>query len=245
MIYNMPKVSIIIATFNAAKTLQTALDSVNGLQMKDWECLIVDGASKDNTIDIVKQYCEKDSRFRYISEPDNGIYDAFNKGWKMACGEWIHYLGSDDRLTPDGLKDLLEHAEDFSVVSGNVYLVYDDGGLKLNLSKGFGGCHQGKLVKRNLLMEFGGFNTAYKILADKDLFIRMKNRGIPIKNISTCVAYFSLGGVSQSLNTIWKRAQENFYIYKADKSIRYPLWKTACIYVRSLLSALKHKYKIK
>ena len=79
-------VSIIIATYNSGKTLRRALDSVLNQSYQDWECIVVDGASKDNTIGIVKEYVKKDSRFRYISEPDHGIYDAFNKGWKMAKG---------------------------------------------------------------------------------------------------------------------------------------------------------------
>ncbi len=69
-----------------------ALDSVLNQSYQDWECIVVDGASKDNTIGIVKEYVSKDARFRYISEPDHGIYDAFNKGWKMAKGQWVMYL---------------------------------------------------------------------------------------------------------------------------------------------------------
>lgn len=237
----MPKISIIIATFNAAKTLQTALDSVSSLQMQDWECIIVDGASKDETIEIVRRYANADSRFRYVSEPDKGIYDAFNKGWKMARGEWIHYLGADDRLTPDGFSELLINVTDVPVVSGNVCLAHDDGTLKLNVSKGFGGCHQGKLVKRDLLMKFGGFNTAYRILADKDLFMRMKNGNVPIKNVDVCVAHFALGGVSQNFDMLWERTKENFRIYREDKNTRWPLLKTAYISVRSLLVIWKHK----
>lgn len=78
----MNAISIIIATFNAAKTLRKALDSVLNQTYKDWECIIVDGASKDNTISIVKEYVQKDTRFRYISEPDKGIFDAYNKDGK-------------------------------------------------------------------------------------------------------------------------------------------------------------------
>lgn len=101
-------VSIIIATYNSEKTLRRALDSVLNQSYQDWECIVVDGASKDNTIGIVKEYVKKDSRFRYISEPDHGIYDAFNKGWKMAKGEWVMYLGSDDRLTTNGFSEVFK-----------------------------------------------------------------------------------------------------------------------------------------
>ena len=77
----MPLVTIIIATYNSSATLREALSSVLNQSFQGWECIIVDGASKDNTIEIMEEYCEKDARFRYVSEPDNGIYDAFNKGW--------------------------------------------------------------------------------------------------------------------------------------------------------------------
>lgn len=75
-------VSIVIATYNSKKTLRRALDSVKNQSYQDWECVIVDGASKDGTVEIIKEYKNKDFRFRYISEPDNGIYDAFNKDGK-------------------------------------------------------------------------------------------------------------------------------------------------------------------
>ena len=115
-------VSIIIATYNSEKTLRRALDSVLNQSYQDWECIVVDGASKDNTIGIVKEYVSKDARFRYISEPDHGIYDAFNKGWKMAKGEWVMYLGSDDEYTKDGIKVLMENSDGADVVYGNVIL---------------------------------------------------------------------------------------------------------------------------
>ena len=127
----MPKISIIIATYNSGRTLRAALESVHGQTFQNWECIIVDGASKDDTIDIVKEYCAKDSRFRYISEPDHGIYDAFNKGWRMAKGEWVHYLGSDDTLTPNGMSVVAAELDDtYAIVTGNVYLHRVDGTVK-------------------------------------------------------------------------------------------------------------------
>lgn len=116
------KTSIIIATFNAAKTLNKALDSVLNQTYQNWECIIVDGASKDDTINIVKEYVQKDTRFRYISEPDKGIYDAFNKGWEMAKGDWIYYLGSDDILLPNGLESLIKGTDtnSYDIIYGNV-----------------------------------------------------------------------------------------------------------------------------
>ena len=114
---NSPKISIIVATFNAAKTLSVALNSILSQTFQDWECIIVDGASKDNT------YIERDSRFRYVSEPDKGIYDAFNKGWKLAKGKWIYYLGADDELLPNAFDNLFKNdLNDLDIVYGDIIL---------------------------------------------------------------------------------------------------------------------------
>lgn len=79
-------VSIIIATYNSERTIKRALESVMNQTYQNWECLVIDGNSKDKTIEIVNNFVKFDSRFRYISESDNGIYDAFNKGWQKASG---------------------------------------------------------------------------------------------------------------------------------------------------------------
>ena len=204
-----PKVSIIIATYNSGKTLNAALDSVLNQAYQDWECIVVDGASKDNTIDIVRTYTEKDNRFRYISEPDKGVYDAFNKGWKIACGEWIHYLGSDDKLTPNGIADIMAAShEDVELMTGHCYIEKIDGTIKPCMSQGYSGCHQGKLVRRSVLERFNGFNLSYPILADYDLMVRMEKAKVPIINVDTYVAYFAMSGMSQKLKWLIERFKE-------------------------------------
>ena len=74
-----PKVSIIIAAYNAGPTIEKALCSVEKQSFQDWECLIIDGMSQDDTIQKVKYFADKDNRFRVFSEPDKGVFDAFNK----------------------------------------------------------------------------------------------------------------------------------------------------------------------
>lgn len=212
-----PKVSIVIATLNAEKTLDNALRSVTAQSYQDWECIIIDGVSQDGTIDIILKYVASDSRFRYISEPDKGIYDAFNKGLRMAKGEWVHYLGSDDRLTHDGLSDLMAIPhDDVEVLCGDCYVEKIDGTVKPNISHGFIGCHQGKLVRRSTLNHFGGFNLRYRISADRDLMIRMKNAGVRIAHADTFVAYFSMAGASQSLGGLARRFKERYLLTKAN-----------------------------
>lgn len=207
-------ISIIIATFNSAKTIRTALESVKNQTFDSWECIVVDGASKDGTIDIVKEFANSDSRFRYISEPDKGIYDAFNKGWKIAKGEWIYYLGSDDKIIDDAFKKIKKHlSANTEVLAGNVLAEHIDGKIKRVVSKGFDGCHQGKLTKKSVLSKYNGFNLKYKILADYDFYARIQGE-CNVINIMDDIAYFKMGGASQNLKNLFYRYNEYFLIRK-------------------------------
>ena len=237
----MSKLSIIIATYNSAATLSCALESVLCQNFKDWECIIVDGFSTDNTIGIVKQYCECDARFRYISEKDSGIYDAFNKGWKMAKGEWIYYLGSDDRLTKNGMLELMETPDNSDIIGGGVYLCRDGEKPKAQYTKGIGGCHQGFITKRSVIEELGGFDMQYKIFADKDLLIRLGNAGYKIDNYPILIAHFYIGGISQNIKSLYTLTRERYKSYKNTGYTKHPLASSINSYIHALLVFFNHK----
>ena len=232
-------VSIIIATYNSGKTLRRALNSVLNQTYQDWECIVVDGASKDDTIDIVKAFVNKDSRFHYISEPDHGIYDAFNKGWKMAKGEWVMYLGSDDRLTQDGFTEVFkDDYPDYDIISGDVFIEKIDGSVKPNISEGYAGCHQGKFARPSLLERMNGFDEQYRILADKDLMVRMEKAGVKIFNSHHFVAYFAMDGASQNIKGEWKRYKERVKIYRNNNISTFPEITCAIIHLRIVASCV-------
>lgn len=246
----MPKISIIIATFNAAKFLKRALDSVLNQKLQDWECIIVDGVSRDETVAIIMDFAAKDPRFRWLSEPDNGIYDAFNKGWKLAKGEWIYYLGADDILLQDGLSGLLDECKDYNydVIYGDTINLYENGKeivvKHLNISAmpyRVPGGHQATLTKRKAIEELGGFDIRLKVAADKDLFIRLwKNKYLfhAVDNVS--VAKFSYGGAS----TVSTHAslRDNISIYRKNRlSIKYPL----IMAIRFMWSDIKKTFGLK
>ena len=92
------RLSIILPTFNCDKVIRHCIESIVGQEFHDWELLVMDGMSRDGTLEIVRQYSSKDSRIRVYSEPDNGIYDAMNKGIDKSQGEWLYFMGSDDSL---------------------------------------------------------------------------------------------------------------------------------------------------
>lgn len=244
---NNPQLSIIIATFNASKTLNVALDSVLNQTFQDWECIIVDGASTDNTIEIVKSYVDRDSRFRYISEPDKGIYDAFNKGWKMAKGEWIHYLGSDDSLIAEGMDTLIKHSNDVDVIYGNTILLKREKRSfqysKKNISKILTGpvmCHQSVIVQRKWIERLGGFDERYRLLADYDLMIRLYQNSAIFKYINEFISNFSIAGGSHNNRLLANK--ERYYIMKRNKTVFSPKLYYLYHYMRITLNYLKHRY---
>lgn len=231
-------VSIIIATYNSERTIGRALESVVGQLFQNWECIVVDGKSKDSTINIVREYADRDNRIRYISEDDKGIYDAFNKGWKMATGEWIYYLGSDDWLTKESFlsffSDRKPVSANIAMLNGSICRVSSNG-----KNKWIGRGHQAKLTRKCVLSQFGGFNMDYKYLADAELLYRIKNAGFKVTDIDAPVAYYNYGGASERISHQWEIAKERLSFYKLNKKIKHRrlivIWK----FIIGVLSGIK------
>jgi glycosyltransferase involved in cell wall biosynthesis len=114
------EISIIIATFNAAETLRECLDSIVTQLNDKIELILVDGGSKDTTNEIIESY----GTFIdvHISEPDKGIYDAWNKGVKLSSGNWVMFIGADDLLLPNALATYLEAIENTSDITSYDYI---------------------------------------------------------------------------------------------------------------------------
>ena len=135
------KISIITATYNSEKTLRDTLDSILAQTYPDIESIIVDGASKDGTIDIVREYEPRfGGRMHWISEPDKGIYDAMNKGIKMASGDVIGVLNSDDFYHDERVVEDIANAftqKNVECVYGNlVFIDENDKNNTLRIWKG-------------------------------------------------------------------------------------------------------------
>ena len=126
-------VSVVTVCYNADKTISNTIKSVLEQNFSDYEYIIVDGASKDNTLNIVEGFRsgfeDKGISFKVVSEKDNGIYDAMNKGAKLCSGEWILFLNADDSFAdPDVLKDLFTGKDyvGYDIVYGDSYRVKGD-----------------------------------------------------------------------------------------------------------------------
>ena len=124
------KITIITATYNSGVTLRDTIESVLSQTYLDYEHIIVDGKSKDATLDIIREYEPRyQGKLRWISEPDKGIYDAMNKGIRMATGDVVGLLNSDDFYTSN---DVLEHVAralsdpNVDAIYGDIHYVNDD-----------------------------------------------------------------------------------------------------------------------
>ena len=186
----MLKISIITATYNSGKTVGDTLKSVLAQTYHDYELLVVDGASKDNTLEVVKKMEPLfEGRMRYISEPDKGIYDAMNKGIRMATGEVIGILNSDDFYTSDDALSCIAwtlEKEKVDAVYGDIHYV-DDEDLKKcvryysskpfrrwMMRLGFMPAHPSFYCRKEVYEKFGAFDAEnYRVAADFENLLRL------------------------------------------------------------------------
>lgn len=206
----MKKISIIIATYNASRTLGRSLDSIVPQLTDETELILVDGGSNDNTNNIIKSY--KNKIDVHISEPDKGIYDAWNKGLTEAHGDWIMFIGADDILLEGAIEYYLAYLNNISnnevdfisckiksVTEDETFLQYT-GKLwsytrcKINMDV----THVASLTSKKYFEKVGVFDIEYKICGDYDLLMRGGKR-MKAKFIDFPIAEMPIGGTSFSV----------------------------------------------
>ena len=210
------KISLITTTFNSGGTFTNTLESVlNQSYLTDIEYIIVDGASKDNTLDIIRAYEPQfQGRMKWISEPDRGLYDAMNKGICMATGDVVGILNSDDFFTSNDVLEKVAECfadNDVDAVYGDIHFVRSD---DLNrcvryyssrifrrglMRLGFIPAHPSFYCRRECFEKYGCYKTDYKIAADFDLLLRfIYVHRIRIKYLPVDMVTMRLGGASTS-----------------------------------------------
>ncbi len=244
-------ISIITATYNSGQTLTDTLESVLRQSYTDIDYVIVDGGSKDNTLDIIRRYeLRFEGRMRWISEPDKGIYDAMNKGIRMATGDIVGLLNSDDFYTSN---DVLEHVakalsdSNVDAIYGDIHYVNDDdlthcvryyssrvfsrGLMRL----GFMPAHPSFYCRRTIYEKYGLFDTSLRVAADFENLLRLifVNR-IRTKYIPEDFVTMRTGGASSSGMVSHKRIlKEHMVAYKQNG-----------VYSNLFLEGLRYLYKI-
>ena len=202
-----PQFSVVIATFNDGKVLSSAIESVLSQDLfGGYELIVIDGGSQDQTRDVLNHYSR---RLAYwISEPDHGIYEAWNKGIAVAKGEWIAFLGADDALQPNALssyaKFLSEHPG-LDYVSARVSLKLPSGHVRVigqpwqwkEFRHFMKTAHVASIHARHLFERHGFFSLDYSICADYEFFLRV-GPALKAGFLAQDVACMAAGGVSQS-----------------------------------------------
>ncbi|POG24552.1 glycosyl transferase [Aeromonas bestiarum] len=231
------KVSIITATYNSAATINDTLASLESQTYHDIEYIIVDGASKDNTLEVIKNNCTRVSKI--ISEPDQGIYDALNKGIAVATGEIVGFLHSDDLFANnDSVANLVAafKAGDHNAVYADLDYVDKENTNKVirhwvsgnfksyNLQLGWMPAHPTFYMSKAMYKKLGDFSLDFPIAADYDSILRYFNSGeIKAAYLPQVLVKMRVGGASNnSLQNVKRKIKEEIVIMRRNR-VCYPL----------------------
>lgn len=248
------KISIITPTYNSAKMISRTIESVISQNYIDLEYIVVDGWSSDGTDNIVLSYKDK-LNIKFISEKDNGIYDAMNKGIKMATGDIIGILNSDDFYNDNSvLSDVARNFEDpkIDAVYGDISYFSNDinkvtrywktGEYKeRKLNNGWAIPHPSLFLRKSVYDKCGLFNLDFKIVADYEFILRiLKIYKISVKYVPKVFVRMYAGGASGRLNTkinIWKELKKAWIVNGLETPI--------CFIFRRIISKLSQYFILK
>ena len=245
------KISIITATYNSGRTVRDTIESVLRQTYTDFEYIIKDGGSKDDTLEIVKEYAPQfGARLKMVSAPDQGIYDAMNIGLHMATGEVIGILNSDDFYTSDDALQTIAHAfahYDIDATYGDIHFVNNNDLTKCvryyssavfrrwMMRFGMMPAHPSFYCKRSVYEQLGAFDTSYRIAADFENLLRLIYVGnIKTKYISKDFVTMRTGGASTAgLSSRTQIMKDHLRAMKANG-----------IYSNVFLLSLRYIYKL-
>ena len=202
-------ISIITISFNAKSTIEKTLQSVANQSYKNIEHIIVDGGSIDNTIEICNSYSHIS---KIISEQDKGVYDAFNKGLKIATGDIVGFLNADDTFySENSIQDIVEAFKQNSVdiVYGNLNYINEEGKIIRNwisrpykkglVNKAWMPAHPTFYCKKDIYDRLGDYNDSFKIAGDFELCLRfLEINNIPSYYLNKKLVNMLVGGISNS-----------------------------------------------
>lgn len=255
----LPSITIVTPTFNAAATIEETLASIAAQGYPATEHVVVDGGSTDGTVEILEREAAA-GRLRFVSEPDEGLSDAFNKGVAMATGEWIAWLNADD-VYEDGALQAVGRAiadTDAEWATGRCKIIGGEGAesrkavtayknwllarysLDLYLTNNFISSPS-TFVRRSVLAEIGALDERFKYSADYDLWLRLARRGAPVI-VDADIARFrmaddslSITGFEQQFVEHAQNARENGSGYPVSVAINRVLSRLIVWIYRSIM----------
>lgn len=246
-----PWLSIITACYNDSKNLKKTIKSIIDQDVDFAEYIIIDGDSSDDTVNVI----EENNRFisTWISEKDDGVYDAMNKGLKLAGGQYILFINAGDTFyTNDVLKNIKKQEQHEDILYGNAIFVHENGKYKSPRHKvlpenldwqsfkdGMVVCHQALLVKNTIVEPY---NVNYKVTADLDWAIRCVKKARSVRNLKFTICNFQFGGMSdtqkqKALIERWHILVNHFGLFTTIMShlkipFTYTSWKIYSFYKR-------------
>ena len=213
-----PKFSIITICFNEAKNIRRTCESIASQSRKDFEWIVIDGASSDGTLDILEEF--QGSIYHLISEVDHGIYDAMNKGIELASGEYLVFMNGGDFFASAKVLEWIHSSPQKDLVYGDIFYDCNNGRIETYpeilsnnymLKKMLP--HQASFYHRQLFEKYGKFDASYKIAGDYDFFARILKTGeVSHYHISKPLAVFDNSGISSSSKQRNCRKEENHRI---------------------------------
>lgn len=223
------KISVITITYNSAKTLQRTLDRVQGQSFADIEHILVDGASTDGTREIIEAYAKKHKNVRWVSEPDEGIYHALNKGIALATGDVIGFLHSDDVLySSDSIAHIAAAFEqpETDVVYGDLQYCKEEKVVRSWRSNTFRPCslkygwmppHPTVYVRREVYEQVGPYDEWFRISADYDMMLRIFTAGYKSCYLPEVLVCMNTGGASnKNSRARLSKTQEDYIVVKKN-----------------------------
>lgn len=228
--------SIITVCFNSEKTIERTIKSVLEQSFQNYEYIIVDGASKDRTVDIIRRYEPMfKGKLKWISEPDKGIYDAMNKGIGMARGELIGIINSDDYYEQDALEKAAQaySGYDYSVIYGFLRTISEGKEVMVYiknhefLDKDMI-AHPACFVTKKIYEKYGNYSLKYPYSADYEFMLRIKNqKKVQFVEIYHIISNFSLDGASGSVKAYRDtlRLQKEYHLI-GDREYRMKMFKS-------------------
>lgn len=235
-----PLVSIITVTYNAKNYLEQTIQSVIAQTYPNIEYIIIDGGSTDGTIDVIKKYDNHIAH--WVSEPDRGIYDAMNKGIRLAHGKLIGMVNASDYYEPNTVQRVIEAYQakpNVGIFHGNINMLNEDGSFfkrkvadtnLQHLEMGFSIFHPTFFVTANVYETMGLYDIHFRLAADYDFALRCWKAGVIFHHIDSILSNFRVGGATnqqrlQSLEES-KQALINNGIPEQEANHAYAVWKS-------------------
>lgn len=244
----LPKVSIITIVYNGIATLEKTIQSIQCQDYPNIEYILVDGGSTDGTVELIKRY--QSTVYAWVSEPDKGLYDAMNKGMRLASGDYYWFINSGDEImAPDTLSKVFKEVADASVYYGDTLMIDSEGNtigdrrLKppvelrwKDFIKGMLVSHQSIIVSRKVAAVY---NTKYRFSADYEWCLIALMRAKKIHNSQLVLSRFLDGGITKQ--NILPGLIERFSIMRRYFGFFPTLWAHIPIAWRFFAFLFKHK----